>query len=181
MYSPPCHTSAVRHSPALSVKPSLCKQSRHLPPCRTSTVRFSASNCRGPNHCFICSGSVQAFHTNSRGASNTRVMFSSCCVLTFGDTVAVPIAFLLVFLNPHHLARRIEHARQHNLPFSAAFCRFHYFFRHLVSPLSVRSSSTRPIDRNSPPRTGDTRPTSPQPASTAPPSTCKAATAPPAH
>src|SRR6202051_1629369 len=31
----------------------------------------------GPNQCFMCSGSANAFHTSSRGASNTREITKS--------------------------------------------------------------------------------------------------------
>src|SRR5258707_4893393 len=42
----------------------------------------------GPNHCFMCSGSANAFQTNSRGASNTREMTKSALFVAV-DTMAL--------------------------------------------------------------------------------------------
>src|SRR5215510_852533 len=49
-------------------------QKRYLPPTRRSTLQAGEVNSLGPHQRIKCSGSVQAFHTSSRGASKTRVM-----------------------------------------------------------------------------------------------------------
>jgi len=46
---------------------------RKAPPTRSSRTGTELVNPRGPNHCAIILGSVQACHTSVRGASNTRV------------------------------------------------------------------------------------------------------------
>src|SRR5450755_2446213 len=47
---------------------------RQTPPGFTSMAWIVLVKPFGPHHCAICFGSVQAFQTNSRGASTVRVM-----------------------------------------------------------------------------------------------------------
>src|SRR5580693_4405941 len=86
----------------------------------------------GPNHCFMCSGSVNAFHTSSRGASNTREMTKSALFVAV-DTMALtslfcsPRLFLLDQDHPadaelvgdHAEARREERFRKRHLHLAA--------------------------------------------------------------
>src|SRR5580765_7580787 len=62
---------------------------RYLPPTRGSHLAegtvTSPAFPHGTNHCLICSGSVQAAKTRSRGALSRRSSFS----LMFSDCVAV--------------------------------------------------------------------------------------------
>src|SRR5690606_10358674 len=51
-----------------------------MPPGRRSiSTRGFVKPC-GLHHCWTCFGSVHASNTRSRGASNSRVMTTSCCV-----------------------------------------------------------------------------------------------------
>src|SRR5213594_3156908 len=52
-------------------------QKRYLPPTRKSILMNGAVKPFGPHQRLACSGSVHAFHTRSRGASNTRAITSS--------------------------------------------------------------------------------------------------------
>src|ERR1700686_4239506 len=86
----------------------------------------------GPNQCFMCSGSANAFQTNSRGASNTREMtksplFVAVDVMTVTYFVRSP---RLLFLDQDHPAdtelvgdhaetRREEGFRKRHLPLAA--------------------------------------------------------------
>src|SRR5215475_3978990 len=49
-------------------------QNRNFPPTRKSILQTGAVNPFGPHHCITYFGSVHAFQTNARGASNTRVI-----------------------------------------------------------------------------------------------------------
>src|SRR6266545_7870617 len=66
-------------------------QKRYLPPTRKSVLQTGAVKPFGPHQRLACSGSVHAFHTRSRGASNTRVITSSF-------VFAVPFVCFLVLL-----------------------------------------------------------------------------------
>src|SRR5580704_17760298 len=48
-------------------------QQRNFPPTQKSILQTGAVNPFGPHHCITYFGSVHAFQTNSRGASNTLV------------------------------------------------------------------------------------------------------------
>src|SRR5438445_9564937 len=52
-------------------------QKRYLPPTRKSILMTGAVKPFGPHQRLVRSGSVHAFHTRSRGASNTRAITSS--------------------------------------------------------------------------------------------------------
>src|ERR1700726_4102653 len=54
----------------------------------------------GPNQCFMCSGSANAFQTNSRGASNAREMTKSALFVSAGIVLS-PIT--------RRLARSMRH------------------------------------------------------------------------
>src|SRR5580700_2746817 len=82
----------------------------------------------GPHHCFMCSGSVKARHTNSRGASNTREMTKSALfvavdVMALTYLVCSPRLFLFDNNHPAHTelvgdhaeARREERFRERHL------------------------------------------------------------------
>src|SRR5437879_13250172 len=58
-------------------------QKRYLPPTRRSILMNGAVKPSGPHHRFARSGSVHAFHTASRGASNTRTIVSSFLLLVW--------------------------------------------------------------------------------------------------
>src|SRR5438093_1900171 len=58
-------------------------QKRYLPPTRRSILMKGAVKPSGPHHRFARSGSVHAFHTASRGASNTRTIVSSFLFLVW--------------------------------------------------------------------------------------------------
>src|SRR5258708_17842861 len=66
---------------------------RMAPPGRTSTWQTGLVNPRGPHHCSKCFGSIHAFQTSLRGASNVRIRMSSC----FGD-FAAGLFFVLVLI-----------------------------------------------------------------------------------
>src|SRR5437762_7604366 len=51
---------------------------RHFPPGRSSPSLTGIVNPFGADQCLSFSGSVHACQTNSRGASNTRLITSSC-------------------------------------------------------------------------------------------------------
>src|SRR6266446_216889 len=54
---------------------------RYAPPVRKSISQPGSVNPCGPHHCTICSCSVHALHTSSRGASKTRVrIISPACL-----------------------------------------------------------------------------------------------------
>src|SRR5664279_2249871 len=63
------------YSPAFqnSCPSGVLMQQRNFPPTRKSILQTGAVNPFGPHHCITYFGSVHAFHTNSRGASNTLV------------------------------------------------------------------------------------------------------------
>src|ERR1700736_279355 len=60
-----------------------------MPPGRRSLFDAITVKPFGPHHCFMRSGSVNACHTSSRGASNTRVMTNS-------ELVVAAVAVLVV-------------------------------------------------------------------------------------
>src|SRR5579863_6321 len=63
-YSPPCQKSCPS---------GVLVQMRYFPPTRKSILQTGEVKPFGPHHCITYFGSVHAFHTNSRGASNTLV------------------------------------------------------------------------------------------------------------
>src|SRR6202011_3092551 len=65
-------------------------QQRNFPPTRKSISQKGAVKPFGPHHCITYCGSVHAFQTNSRGASNTLV-------------ITIRAVSLLVFLVISHL------------------------------------------------------------------------------
>src|SRR5580700_3232820 len=81
----------------------------------------------GPNQCFMCSGSVKAFHTSSRGASNTREMTKSVLFVAafiFASTGYAPLHLLLFdqdhpadaeFVGDHAESGREERFRKRHL------------------------------------------------------------------
>src|SRR3984885_4383985 len=64
-YSPPFQNSCPS---------GVLMQQRNFPPTRKSILHTGAVKPFGPHHCITYFGSVQAFQTNSRGASKTLVM-----------------------------------------------------------------------------------------------------------
>src|SRR5437667_441869 len=73
-------------------------QKRYLPPTRRSILMKGAVNPSGPHHRFARSGSVHAFHTASRGASNTRTIVSSflflvCLISSVLFVILFPLDF----------------------------------------------------------------------------------------
>src|ERR1700716_2725832 len=77
------------------------------PPGRTSMSWMVVLKPFGPHHCTTCFGSVQAAHTNSRGASNKREM-------TISRSLSVAVLFLtslaVIFLLPCHLLQVVVEA-----------------------------------------------------------------------
>src|SRR4051794_16891128 len=63
------------YSPAFqnSCPSGVLMQQRNLPPTRKSILQTGEVKPFGPHHCITYFGSVHAFQTNSRGASNTLV------------------------------------------------------------------------------------------------------------
>src|ERR1700741_540476 len=84
-YSPPFQTSCP--SGALM-------QQRNFPPTRKSILQTGAVKPFGPHHCITYFGSVHAFQTNSRGASNTLV--------TTIRSVSFTVLFVIFGLRPFH-------------------------------------------------------------------------------
>src|SRR5207249_5545397 len=70
---------------------------RYLPPTRKSISMNGAVNPLGPHQRFACSGSVHAFHTRSRGASNVRAITSS---LTFAFSLGCFLVLLGIVFPP---------------------------------------------------------------------------------
>src|SRR2546430_9633765 len=67
-----------RYSPVNGASvPSTTLIHRHRPPGRTSICATVVDDPCGPHHCGMCSASVIAVHTSSRGASKTRSTNSS--------------------------------------------------------------------------------------------------------
>src|SRR5579871_681487 len=77
-------------------------QQRNFPPTRKSILQTGDVKPFGPHHCFTYFGSVHAFHTNSRGASNTLVI----TIRSVSFTVLFAIPGLLFFL--HLIYHRIQ-------------------------------------------------------------------------
>src|SRR6185295_14965317 len=65
---------------------------------RRSTLAERISKSLGPHHLSRRSGSVQAFHTRSRGASNTREMTNSNSPTCLASLFATAIILLLFSL-----------------------------------------------------------------------------------
>src|ERR1700693_4616005 len=63
-YSPPCQNSCPS---------GVLVQMRYFPPTRKSILQTGEVKPFGPHHCITYFGSVHAFQTSSRGASNTLV------------------------------------------------------------------------------------------------------------
>src|SRR5689334_19502895 len=86
---------------------------RYLPPTRGSHlaegVVTSPAFPHGTNHCLICSGSVQALNTRSRGAlirrSSFSLMFSDVAVMTFLSFQLFVQLFDLFFPNRRPVSR----------------------------------------------------------------------------
>src|SRR5580698_3427602 len=81
----------------------------------------------GPHHCFMCSGSVNACHTSSRGASNTREMTKSAlfvAVDVMALTYLVCSPQLLLFDQDHPADAELvgEHAETRR---EEGFCKRH--------------------------------------------------------
>src|SRR5262245_50712538 len=72
---------------------------RHRPPGRKSISHDRVTNPRGPHHCLIRSGSVQALKTRLRGAAKTRVMVSSRSVGAEGGLFLAAMVLLLLSLD----------------------------------------------------------------------------------
>src|SRR5580693_2104223 len=70
-------------------------QQRNFPPTRKSILQTGAVKPFGPHHCITYFGSVQAFQTNSRGASKTLV--------TTIRSVSLPVFFVISDLRFFHL------------------------------------------------------------------------------
>src|SRR5581483_6481298 len=70
---------------------------RKTPPGRAPTSQTGFEKPCGPHHCARCFGSVQAFQTSSRGASNTRTR-SSCFASTLSLLALVTGMRFLLFL-----------------------------------------------------------------------------------
>src|SRR5207244_9512256 len=94
---------------------------RHTPPGFTSILWVVVVKPFGPHHSPMCSGSVHAFHTSSRGASKTRVprisrsptsaalLLSTAMVRLLGDQVGEALESLapaLVLAEARHARRR---------------------------------------------------------------------------
>src|ERR1017187_1859288 len=72
---------------------------RQTPPGRTSISLVVVVKPFGPHHLMMCFGSVHAFQTGSRGASNTRVMtISRSEVASATLPLFAAIAFSFLFL-----------------------------------------------------------------------------------
>src|SRR5262245_48616090 len=72
-------------------------QKRYLPPTRRSILQAGDVKSFGPHQRIIRSGSVHAFHTNSRGASKTRVMTISLSAVFVELLIGSAMLFLLGF------------------------------------------------------------------------------------
>src|SRR5262245_41399315 len=82
---------------------------RYFPPTRRSIWATGAVKSFGPHHFLKCSGSVHAFHTSARGASNTRVITRSCPVrAAVSVALFVAMFLLLVFQLVQVLVQPIE-------------------------------------------------------------------------
>src|SRR6202020_208724 len=79
-------------------------QKRNFPPTRKSISQAGQLKPFGPHHCITYFGSVQAFQTNSRGASKTRVIV----IRSVSLTVFCVISDLRFFHLPHNLFQLVE-------------------------------------------------------------------------
>src|SRR5712692_786442 len=88
-----------------------CERTRHAPPGRRSISQESVVKPRGPHHCLMRSGSVQALKTRLRGASKTRVITSSrSASFSVGLFVFAVIVFLLRLQFLQIIVQTISHA-----------------------------------------------------------------------
>src|SRR6202042_143167 len=71
-------------------------QKRNFPPTRKSISQAGQLKPFGPHHCIAYFGSVQAFQTNSRGASKTRVIVIRSVSLTVLFVISDPLFFHLL-------------------------------------------------------------------------------------
>src|SRR6266852_9842886 len=97
---------------------------RQTPPGFTSILWVVVVKPFGPHHCPMCSGSVHAFHTSSRGASNTRVprisrsptsaafLLSAAMLRLLGDQVGEALESFA----PALVLAEAGHARRRGLP-----------------------------------------------------------------
>src|SRR5271170_4851590 len=79
-------------------------QQRNFPPTRKSISQEGAVKPFGPHHCITYFGSVHAFQTNARGASNTLVT----TILSVSLTVFFVISDLLFFHSIHNQIQPVE-------------------------------------------------------------------------
>src|SRR5271169_4855201 len=79
-------------------------QQRNFPPTRKSISQKGAVKPFGPHHCITYFGSVHAFQTNARGASNTLVI----TILSFSLTVFSVISGLRLFHLIHNHIQLVE-------------------------------------------------------------------------
>src|SRR5688500_8453060 len=91
---------------------------RHFPPGRTSSSTTGVVKFLGPHHCPAALGSANAFHTSSRGASNTRVITSSR--LPAPDALSTALSFAAMqFLLGLNLTEVLVQAIEAQLPHAA--------------------------------------------------------------
>src|SRR3984957_10187002 len=105
-YSPPFQNSCP--SGALM-------QQRNFPPTRKSILQKGAVKPFGPHHCITNLGSVHAFQTNSRGASNTLVITIR--------SVSLTVFFVISDLRFFHLIHNYIQLVETLFPESAIICR----------------------------------------------------------
>src|SRR6202790_3583881 len=73
---------------------------RMSPPGRTSSSQTGLVKPRGPHHCAMCLGSVQALKTRPRGAPKIRARLSSCLTWPAAELLVASAMFLLLGLQP---------------------------------------------------------------------------------
>src|SRR5688572_13638395 len=68
---------------------------RHTPPSRISKALVVVVKPSGPHQCARCLGSLQARHTRSRGASNSRIVTIASGARSRSTTLFLAATFLL--------------------------------------------------------------------------------------
>src|SRR5438093_4451762 len=86
---------------------------RREPPGRTSSWQTGAVKCSGGNHSANCRGSVHAWYTSSRGASNTRVVVS---VRSAGGVTVLLVPLFMRLVLPLQLSQVVFQAIEALLP-----------------------------------------------------------------
>src|SRR5579859_1958832 len=100
-----CRTISWYSPPFQNSCPSgVLMQQRNFPPTRKSILQKGAVKPFGPHHCITYFGSVHAFQTNARGASNTFVT----TIRSVSSTVFFVISDLLFFHPIHNHIQLVE-------------------------------------------------------------------------